>query len=401
MINVNDDFFRFVDAHASDDPFRLRLAGKGRYGFDYELAVVQIEARRKSRTKLPDWHADRQLLFPSVLAVEQASSEQTALYKQRLIKGQSVGDLTGGLGIDAWAFSRCAPQVTYVERHPFYAEVAAYNFRRLGMNRIRVVNADCRDYLAQLPEMTDTFFIDPARRDKENKRLYALTDCEPDVLSFLPVLMKKGKRLIIKASPMIDISQTLGILPFVSEVHIVSVRNECKELLFAADPGESVSPEIICADLYPDGSCTEFRFLYAEEKEQPVVLAAFPGRYLYEPNASVMKAGAFKTVGVRYGVEKLDNNSHLYTSGRRVAGFPGREFEVAEILDFSGKLLKELSGRYPAANLTVRNFPVSVAELRKKSGVREGGDIYIFATILASKQKVLIVCRKLGPDYTA
>lgn len=396
MININDDFFRFVERYENCDPFKLRLADKSRYGFDYDLAVTQIEARKKSKTKLPSWYADRRLLFPSVLSAEQASSELTAAYKQRLVTGENVCDLTGGLGVDALAFSRCVRQVIYVERDPAYAEIAGYNFGVMQACNIRVAATDCRDFLEETKEEFDTYFIDPARRGSGNKRLFALSDCEPDISAFFPLLMEKGKRIILKVSPMVDITQVLGQLPHVGEVHVVSVRNECKELLFVAGREGMQEAEIVCVDLYPDGSCNEFRFFRSGEESLSVSPACRMGTYLYEPNASVLKAGAFKSVGVRYNLTKLEKNSHLYTSDVLAVDFPGRLFEVVRVLDFSGKLLKNFGKSYPAANITVRNFPLTVDHIRKKSGVREGGDVYVFATTLFPDRKVLVVCRKCG-----
>lgn len=394
-MELNDDFLDFITCHAGDDIHKLLLARNKKYNFDYQLAVDQIEARKKIKTKLPLWYENPRLLFPSLVSAEQASSAITAAYKQHLLRGNTLCDLTGGLGVDTYYFSLVAKEVTYVERFAAYSDIAKHNFEVLEARNIRVVNADSREFV-QLPDSCfSTFFIDPARRGEENKRLFALQDCEPDVVGLLPLLLSKAQRVVIKASPMIDIWQSLAELLPVTEVHIVSVRNECKELLFVADRETTGNPATIVCVNFNTESTEHFSFTREEETASNPTHAESLKQYLYEPNASVLKGGAFKSVAMRLELEKLHPSSHLYTADKLVSDFPGRKFEITEVLDFSGKTLKSLNQKYPKANITTRNFPLAVEEIRKRSKVKEGGDCYLFATTLQPERRVLVACRKV------
>ncbi|MBP3519094.1 MAG: SAM-dependent methyltransferase [Parabacteroides sp.] len=393
-MELTTSYIQFIKDHAADDLSRLLLSAAKYPGMDIPFLVDQIAARRQIREKLPSWYEDGQLVFPAKIAAEQCSSEQTAAYKQELIgEGWTVCDLTGGLGIDSYFLSRKAKQLTYIERFLTYCEAAKHNFFVLGASNITVVNADTAQSVKTLPEV-DAFYIDPARRGESNKRVFALQDCEPDLPGLLPELLKRSPRVIAKLSPMADIQMTLELLPGTTSVHILSVRNECKELLFVTERGKAdCTPSIRCVNFTPDGM-QSFLFTWEEERKADLVLAEQVDTYLYEPNASVLKAGAFKQIAVRTGVKKLQVSSHLYTSDRWVPDFPGRRFLVEEVLPFTGKLCKGLARTIPQANITVRNFPLSVEELRKRTKIADGGPVYLFATTLAGGEKVLIKCSK-------
>ena len=226
--------------------------------------------------------------------------------------------------------------------------------------------------------------------------MYALEDCEPDLIRLAPVLLQKAPRIIAKISPMADIQHTLQLLPQTTGVHVVSVKNECKELLFILERTTAlVDPLITCVNLASE-STESFSFTLADERDTAAGMAVGIGRFLYEPNASLLKAGAFKCVADRMGVAKLQVSSHLYTSDNLVELFPGRKFAVQEVYPFTGKLAKELHKSVPKANITVRNFPLSVQELRKRTKIAEGGDVYIFATTDANGDKLLVRCSKLA-----
>lgn len=400
-----DTLRSFIKEHAADDLARL-LLGASRYPeIDVPLAVEQIAARRQIRDKLPSWYGNDALYFPARIAAEQCSSEQTALYKAGLIgSGITLCDLTGGLGIDTYYFSRRAAAVIYMERFPAYAEAARHNFACLGAGNIRVIEGDSTALFETLPEV-DLFYIDPARRAEGNRRVFALADCEPDLPRLLPRLLAKAPRVMAKLSPMADLRLTLDLLPGTTAVHILSVRNECKELIFqiearpAKSGGETeketdFSPLITCVNFTAAGKEERYTFTLEEETAAPSVPAPAPGTYLYEPNASILKAGAFKSIALRMQVAKLHPSSHLYTSDRLAAEFPGRIFRVEEVIPFHGKSIKTLFRALPQANLTVRNFPLSAEELRKRLKLKEGGNTYLFATTLAGGEKVLIRCVK-------
>jgi len=380
----------FVKAHLYDDVYKLLLE-EGRYeGIDVRDAVVQIQARRAVRDKLPQWYADFRLRFPSVAAAEQCSSAQAAQYKQHLIsRAERLCDLTGGLGVDAYYFALKAASVTYIEKNADYCACAEHNFKMLEANNIKTFCADALEALSRIDE-TDVFYIDPSRRNSDGKRLYALTDCEPDILQLLPLLRK---RLIAKLSPMADVCALIRLLPRMSAMHVVAVRNECKEILAVIESEEQPLPvNIQCVNLLSKDEY--FRFTLEDEKNAYPSLASEAGRYLYEPNAALMKAGAFKLPARRFGLQKIAVSSHLYTADSLMAAFPGRCFEVVETLPYNNEGRRRIAKCYPQANITVRNFPATAAELHRRLKIADGGDTYIFATTMHDGSKHLIVCRK-------
>lgn len=399
---LTEELIAFIRDHRNDNLDRLLLSASKYPGIDMGFVVDQIIAREKIREKLPSWGAIERLYFPSRLAAEQCSSERTAAYKRQLVKATDVVcDLTGGLGVDSYFLSREAAKVIYIERFESYCEAARSNFHELGADNIEVWPGNSAELLSRLPKV-DCFYIDPARRGEGNKRLFALADCEPDLTSLLPSLWSLAPRVIAKISPMADLRMTLALLPSTVEIHVLSVRNECKELLFVMERGAESTPfagdpMIECVDFRPDGSASHFAYRLSEESSAAVVYAPSVDTFLYEPNASILKAGAFKRVAVRFGLNPLQVNSHLYAGAHCQENFPGRVFRVDEVLPFSGKLLKTLKRQIPKANISTRNFPLSVNELRIRTGIVDGGDIYLFATTLSDGAKVLIRTSKVLP----
>ncbi len=384
---LQDFIARHESAHAED----LLLHAQRYPDIDIAFAVDQIIARRHIKAKLPLWYQNRNLVFPSRIAAEQCSSETTASYKQQLIKGERVCDLTGGLGIDTWYLAQKAREVIYVERYPEYCQAAAHNFKALRTANIQIINSDCREILDSI--QADTFYIDPARRSDTNKRLFALGDCEPNILELKKTLLQQAQRLIIKISPMADLTETLRLLPETIEIHILAIKNECKELLFVL---ENTPQEVqIHTRTFHDQGNQEYIFTLREEKEAPLLLAETPGTYLYEPNAALLKSGAFKSIAIRYNLQKLHRHSHLYTSDTHCENFPGRKFRIRESLPFTGKLLKQLRKNTPQANIATRNFPMTVDQIRKTSGIADGGETYLFATTLADTRRFLLLCEKV------
>ena len=306
MIEISETIQKFIRDHSEDDLSDLLLSAS-RYGdVDVKMAVEQIKARSQIKDKLLSWYSDDRLYFPSTLAAEQCSSETTALYKQRLIQsGDCICDLTGGLGVDTYFFSQKARFVIYVEKNEDYCEVARYNMELLGASGVRVINADATDVVINNDRCisdVNIFYIDPARRGEGNKRLFAISDCEPDMAKIWPLLREKQCGIIVKLSPMLDITQVLAQLPGVSEVHVVSVKNESKELLVVAGafsgemPDESPDMQIVCINYTSGGEEQLFRFSLSDERSANVRLADRVGRYLYEPNSSILKAGDRKSV---------------------------------------------------------------------------------------------------------
>lgn len=386
----------FINEHAGDDLNRLLLSAARYPETDVPFAVEQIAARRQIKDKLPEWYANQDLVFPAKITVEQSSSEQTARYKQRLVgEDQRLCDLTGGLGIDSYYFSRKLRQVVYIERFETYCEAARHNFHILGANNIEVINGNSTELLDRLPD-TDVFYVDPARRGEGNKRVFALADCEPDLSAILPALFSYAPKVIAKISPMADLRQTLELLPSTVDIHVLAVKNECKELLFVMERGgEMHTPTVYCVNILSDNREDLFSFTLEEEKETRAEIATSVQRYLYEPNVSLLKAGAFKSLSVRWPVGKLEENSHLYTSDLLVQDFPGRILTVRDVLPFNNKLCKTINRHIPQANMVTRNFPLSVEALRKRTKIKEGGNDFIYATTLANQEKVLILAQKV------
>lgn len=384
----------YVRLHRDDDVERLALSPGEAAGVDLHLALQEIEGRQRLGRKVPSWAAVEGLRLPPRLALEQCSGEAAALYKARLAhsllpRGGSMADLTGGLGVDFAAQARLFESCTYVERRAELCALARHNLPLLGLARARVACAAAEDYLAAM-EPVDWLFLDPSRRDEAGRKTVLLADCRPDVSELAPLLLEKGRYVLVKLSPMLDAADAVRRLPAVAEVHVVADGGECKELLLLLCRGHEGEPVVTCVD-----GPRVFAFRPGEEQAASPAPAAKLRRYLYEPGAALLKAGALKLTAVRFGLEKLHPNSHLYTSDRLTGDFPGRTFLVEGVYGFSKKELRRFAADCPQANLTLRNFPGTTAELRRRLRLKEGGDRYCFATTPADGGKVLIVCRKV------
>lgn len=397
-MTLTEATLRFIAEHRRDDVRALALQA-GKYpDVDMPTALTQIAGRQTAETKVPTWATTESILYPPHLSMEQCSSEVTAHYKASVVNGydgscQSLADLTGGFGID---FSFLAPhfgQATYVERQEVLCEAARHNFPLLGLSTARVIHADGVDYLRQMPAV-DWLYLDPARRDGHGGKTIAISDCEPDVAALEPLLLEKATRVLVKLSPMLDLTQALHTLKHVTAAHVVSVSGECKELLLVLTNDTSPQTEYVPIHCINLPNVTKFTFTRHEEQEAPCRYADAPRTYLYEPNASLLKAGAFRSLSYIYKVEKLHTNSHLYTSDEALPCFPGRMFRIDSWCGFGKREVKELLDGVQKANLTVRNFPATVADLRKRLKLAEGGDIYLFATTLNDGRKVLLRCSK-------
>ena len=377
----------FIRQHADADVRQLALRGTKDPEVDLPYALEQIAGRQTARQKLPSWAAIDGIVYPPHLSMEQCSSEPTARYKARLVgTGSSMVDLTGGFGVDFSFLAQGFSKAVYVERQEQLCEIARENFQLLGLSQAEVVCGDSVDYL-QLMNPVDVIYIDPARRDSHGGRTYAISNCTPDVLTLRELLLTKARRVLIKLSPMLDWRKAVSDLgeQYVREVHIVSVGNECKELLLLLAEGEGL--RLVCVN---DDNVFE-----TTAQTTHISQIAHPFHYLYEPNASIMKAGCFGEVAERFDVSPLAPNSHLFASDIPVEGFPGRSFQIDAITTMNKHELKETLHGLTQANITVRNFPLTVAELRHRLNLSEGGSTYIFATTLASGDKRLFVCHKV------
>ncbi len=363
-------------------------------GLHLREIAEQIKARQKAKQKLPTWYSNRDLTLPPPLSVEQASSEPTAAYKASLVAGQVLADLTGGMGVDTAAFARTMNHVAYVERMPSLAGLTAHNLPLLGSHNVSVNVGDGLDWIANQTDPIDWLYLDPARRDSRGGRVVSLADCEPDVLTYLPMLLAKATNLLLKTSPLLDIEGTLRLLPTTRAVHVVAVQGEVKETLFVLGQHQQPTADVqmTAVNLRDNGDSQSFSFRRGDEATAPVTLAD-PQTYLYEPNAALLKAGAFRLAGDRFKLAKLAPHSHLYTSDELVADFPGRVFQVDAVCRAERKsVIRQVPDGQ--ANLTVRNFPQPVDVLRKQLGLRDGGDVYAFASTLQNGDKRLIVTHK-------
>lgn len=394
MKELSPETLAFIDSHRGDDVRTLALQAKKYPAVDMAEAVVQIAGYQIAEKKVPLWAQAAGIRYPQHLSMEQCSSEVTARYKASLVSGDTLTDLTAGWGVDCSFLARNFRCADYVERQETLCRIAAHNFPLLGLPHVRIHCADAVEYLQSM-EPVDCLFLDPARRDSHGGKTVAIAECEPDVCRLEPLLVEKGKTVMIKLSPMLDMASALRDLQYVRRIHVVSVNNECKELIIllrkAPDEEEAAAGEVIisCEQVVNNSVRQHFQFTFSEEKSAGCPLAESVGNYLYEPGAALLKAGPYRLLATRYGVEKLHPNSHLYTSSGLV-DFPGRRFRVTAVSGFGKKDLKVLLEGVEKANLTVRNFPSSVAELRKKLKLKEGGGTYLFATTLASGEKVLI-----------
>ncbi|GAB2800347.1 SAM-dependent methyltransferase [Rhabdobacter roseus] len=386
----------FIREHLQDDAATLLLKARPQPDLDLRKVVLQLTARQKARHKLPSWYANERLLFPPPLSVEQGSSEATARYKASLMQGEHLIDITGGMGVDCYYLSQRFAQSTYLEQQPEVAHAAAYNFGVLGASRIRVLEGEALHLLAQQSLRADWIYADPARRDDRQRKVVRLEDCTPDLIATLPTLLQHAPRLLIKTSPLLDIDHTVQALPGVREVHVLGLGSECKEVLYWVEAEQVPAAEVLInvRVLRSDGTVAHgFDFSRAQEAQAEPTYGP-PLRYLYEPQAAVLKAGAFKYLSVKYLLTKLAPNSHFYSSEQPVVDFPGRSFEIKAVVKADAK---EIARQVPGgkANLTVRNFPGSVQELRKKWRLQEGGSTYLFATTLADGHKVVLVTEKM------
>jgi hypothetical protein len=387
------DLRQFILQHLeSADLDRLMLNAHRFPHIDVPFAVLQIKLLQKLHTKVPSWSGS-DLIFPDPTCLEQASSEVAARHKAGLIGGTRMADLGGGLGVDTWAFSFAFREVIYVEPDPGRFNAALHNFEALGRTNIACLQADAAAFLEQQPtDAFDLIYVDPARRDARNRRVVSLGDCAPDVTRLLDPLLRSAPKVLLKTAPMLDIRHTLLLLQKVTAVWVVSVHNEVREVLYLigrqlTDP-DQVS---IAAVEAADPLAHPFAFRYAEEQ---LTTSAYspPATWLYDPSPALLKAGAFKCAGARFGLSKLHPNTHLYTSDAPIDGFPGRRFRVYGVVKNDRKAVREAIAE-DRAHVAVRHFPIAAADVRKVLQLKEGGIWHLFAVTLADNTKRILITR--------
>ncbi len=386
---MNDATSKYIREHLNDDVRRMALCTLPD-NIDKPLVIRQISAYQQLRHKVPSWASDERLLFPAHLSVEQCSSETTALYKASLVKGDTLADLTGGLGIDSYFLSSSFKKTHTVEQHPHLCDLARPNFDALKA-KIEVYNDTAESFLRHCGKY-DCIFLDPARRDEYGRKMVSLHDCSPDVSTLLPTLFQKANTIMIKLSPMLDISAIIKELYDVAEIHMIAVKNECKELLVLLRHGFNGKVKYCCTDLKDDN-----RFVYHEgdEDEASCHVADNMGCYLYEPNSALMKSGAFKLIGQRYDLSMLHKNTRLYTSDVLHDSFPGRVFHVQSFSSFNKKVKKALLNDVTSASVIVRNFPMKADELRKMYRLAEDSERFVIATTIKGDKRIVINALRL------
>lgn len=378
----------FIREHEDKDPHDLMLKSGSSSKLPMRDIAQQIQSRKKAKKKLPQWYDVPGIIFPASTYLEQSSSEKTGTFKASLLQGKSIVDLTGGSGVDAFYFSQQFEEVVYSEPNENLFQLAMHNFTKIGQKNVTFVNSNAEDFIQSSDKSFDWVYIDPSRR-QGGRRVFQLQDCQPDLLNLVPLILSRGAKILIKLSPLLDITAAMTQLGAVSNISAISVNNDCKELLFQVE--SKLDKTLYEAVNITDSGISSFIFKLGEEELSTVNYSA-PISYLYEPNASVMKLGAFKLISEKFDLFKLHPNTHLYTSERLIDNFPGRTFKIIISELFHWGALKDKG--LAKANLAIRNFPHSVEAIRKRTGIKEGGDRYLFFARAVNDILLTIVCEK-------
>ena len=398
-----EELVDFVDRHGDDDCAELLLRRDRYPGIDIPMAVQQIEGRREAAVKWPSLAAFRNYLFPPRLNREQSSSEQTAHLKSRLVQRvlstatPHIADLTGGMGIDTLMLAQITgSKVDYVEQDGHLCQLMRHNTNVTGNGNISIHHADSMQWLSTSDIMYDLIFIDPARRDSHGRKVAAFEQCTPDIIKHAKLLRDHCRRLMVKASPMADISLAVKQLGDVDEVHVVALHGECKELLLLCGGGGD-EPRIFCHNIKEGKETTPFTFLQSEETKLPIKVSP-PLSYLYEPDATLMKAAPFKTISQRWDVGQLAKHTHLYTGHEPIKDFPGRQFKILQTLKLNRKSIADaIAGG--KAHVVTRNFPMSASELQRHLGLAEGGEMFVVATRGSDGRAIGLLCERIDTSY--
>ena len=388
---LNAEVVNYLKDNASLSAATIVLKGSPFKNITAQELAQQHTGLLKSKDKLPLWYNTEGILFPPKVNIEQTSSSKTARYKASLISGKTIIDITGGLGTDDYYFSKVFDTVTHCELNESLSALAAHNSNVLGAHNITFKVGDGISILKQESTKFDWVYSDPSRRDDTGGKVFKLSDCEPNIPKHLDVLLEKGKRILLKTSPLLDITAGLKELKFVSEIHIVAINNDVKELLWIIDQEHSSPTEIITVNFKADYK-EEFKAKLTYESLARVSYNKALS-YLYEPNSALMKSGLFNTISEQYALFKLHQNSHLYTS-ERLIDFSGRRFRILETLPFHKKSLKRVF-KNTKANITTRNFPLTVSQLKSALQIKDGGTTYLFFTTQNQSDKVVLVCEKI------
>lgn len=387
---LHKDVQSFINKNINTDIPGLVLKGSPFEHIKIHDLANQILSKSKCKTKLPHWYETKGIYYPKPLNIEQTSSEITAQYKANLISGKHLVDLTGGFGADSYFFAQKTQHLTHCEIDPELSEIAAYNFAVFGLNHVDCIAVNGISFLQATEEdKFDWLFIDPSRRSDLKGKVFLLEDCLPNIVDHLDLMLSKSQNLLIKLSPILDINTVIDKVKNVKEVHIVAHLNEVKELLIIVEK-EFESPIKIKTINFKKNDEDIFEELYRTEA---ISSFAKPKTYLYEPNAAILKAGFFNEVSYQFNIDKIHTNSHLYTSEELIA-FPGRRFVILSSFKYNPREIKK-KFTVKKANITIRNFHETVAQIRKRTGIKEGGSDYLFFTTDMENQALVIHCKKV------
>jgi hypothetical protein len=379
---------QFIVDNLKSDITKLILKGSPFDEVSAQELANQIVAKQKSEQKLPTWFSAENIYYPPKISIEQTSSEITAAYKAKLVSGTSIIDITGGFGIDCYYFSKQFKQVTHCEISAELSTIVKHNYQQLNIKNIEIFSGDGITFLKNTNQIYDCIYIDPSRRNDAQGKVFLLNDCLPNVPENIDFLFTKTNQILIKNSPILDISSAISELKFVKEIHVIAVKNEVKEVLFVLEKNYEKDVQIKTTNLLNEDS-QKFEFNLQDEAtsnyHQPL-------SYLYEPNAAILKSGGFHQISKQLNLFKIHPHSHLYTL-EKLINFPGRCFKVIEVLNYDKKKIKTLLSENKA-NITIRNFPKTVAQIRKETNLKDGGNNYLFFTTDEKNDLKVIICKK-------
>ena len=380
---------QFITDNLKSNITKLILKGSPFDDVSIQELANQIIAKLKSEQKLSSWFNTQNIYYPEKISIEQTSSEVTANYKSTLVKGTSIIDITGGFGVDCFYFSKHFKDVTHCEINEDLSIIVEHNYLQLKKENIITFSGDGLEFIKNYKANFDCIYIDPSRRNDLKGKVFLLNDCLPNVPENIDFLFSKTNQILIKNSPILDITSTINELKFVKEIHIVALNNEVKELLFLLEKEYDKAVKIKTINIGKN-STQSFNFNY---KEEVISTYSKPLTYLYEPNAAILKSGGFHEISHQLNIFKLHQHSHLYTSSE-IINFPGRVFKIEEVLNYDKKKVKKLIPENKA-NITIRNFPKTVEQIRKETKIKDGGSLYLFFTTDLENKRICILCSKI------
>jgi hypothetical protein len=386
---LQKDIQDFITQNLNTDSSKLALKKNPFPAINYSIIINQIVAKKKAKDKLSTWFSSENIIYPEKISIEQTSSENTAKYKASLVSGEKLIDCTGGFGIDDYYFSKQFKSVIHCEINADLSQIVKHNFEILEATNIECYQGDSTEFLKQLNQTFDCIYIDPSRRNDAKGKVFILADCLPNVVDLQDFYYQFTNTILIKTAPILDLQAGLLELKNVAQIHIVAVDNEVKELLWKIEKNHNHSPEIIAVNI--EKSTTSITKI--ESSKSYSARYSLPKKYLYEPNAALMKSGGFEAVSELFTVCKLHQHSHLYTTEEIIA-FPGRKFQIDAMIPFQKKEIAQYI-QNKKMNVSTRNFPIKPEEIKKKYKIQDGGTVFAFFTTNLNNEKIILLCTKL------